>query len=124
MAASLEDASMGATRLAVYLVGLLVVVVAAWIFLTQTPVGTQIPSSLALVLILLLVGIGVMAAANSINDTRTTRRVVREGTGYVAPPVAPPRPAYERRVYDTRYAPDYVEPPVEGETVVEERRFD
>ena len=114
---------MGATRLAVYLVGLVLVVAAAWIFLTQTPVGQAIPSSIALVLILLLVGIGVMAAANSINDTRTTRRVVHDGPGYVAPPVAR-GPTYERRVYDTRYAPDYVEPPVGGETVVEERRFD
>ena len=107
---------MGATRLAIYAVGLAVVVIAAWVFLTQTPVGQAIPSSVALVLILLLVGIGIMAAANSINESRVTRRVVREGApGYVAPP------AYERRVYDTR---DYVEPPASGETVVEERRFD
>ncbi|MEA3198998.1 MAG: hypothetical protein QOE90_426 [Thermoplasmata archaeon] len=110
---------MGATRLALYLVGLVIVVVAAWVFLTQTPVGRQVPSSLALVLILLLVGIGVMAAASNINESRVTRRVVREGApGYVAPP------AYERRVYDTRYAPGYVEPPVDGETIVDERRFD
>ncbi|GEM_PF-6987637 len=108
---------MGATRLALYLLGLLIVVVAAWVFLTQTPFGRTIPASLALVLILLLVGIGVMAAANGINDTRVTRRVMRQGTA----PYPPPPATYERRVYDTRYEP---EPPVEGETVVDERRFD
>jgi uncharacterized YccA/Bax inhibitor family protein len=106
---------MGATRLALYLVGLVIVVAAAWVFLTQTPYGRAVPGSLALVLILLLVGIGVMAAANSVNDTRVTRRVVREGApGYVG----------ARRVYGTRYADDDLEPPVTGETVVDERRFD
>jgi hypothetical protein len=114
---------MGATRLAVYLIGLLLVVAAAWVFLTQTPVGRQVPASLALVLILLLVGIGVMAAANSINESRVTRRVVRDtAPGYAAPPYAPPG-YVDRRVYDTRYAPDYV-PPAEGETLVDERRYD
>ncbi|HWH09382.1 MAG TPA: hypothetical protein VNX21_09290 [Candidatus Thermoplasmatota archaeon] len=105
---------MGSARLAVYLVGLVVVVAAVWVFLTQTPVGQAIPSGVALALILLLVGIGIMASARSLNDRRSVHRVVHDGPGY-GPPVAS---AYERRTtYD---AP----PPVHGETVVEERRFD
>lgn len=103
---------MGAARLAIYLIGLLAVVAAAWILLTQTPLGDSIPSGVAIALILLIVGIGVMASAKSVNDTRTTRRVVHDGPGYVAPPPA-------GGVYDTRY-----EAPYSGETVVEERRFD
>lgn len=111
---------MGATRIAIYLMGLTLVVVAAWVFLTQTDVGRQVPAGLALALILLLVGIGVMASARSINDSRRTHRVVHESVGgSIAGP----------RVYDTRYgaAPPPVGPydrVVEGETVVEERRFD
>lgn len=117
---------MGATRIAVYLVGLALVVFAAWIFLTQTDVGRSVPAGLGLALILLLVGIGVMASAKSINDSRYTRRVVHDNVAAGGP-----------RVYDTRYGygPGYnagVPPPVapygdrivEGETIVEERRLD
>ena len=112
---------MGATRIAVYLVGLLLVVVAAWVFLTQTDVGRTVPAGVGLALILLLVGIGVMASAKSINDSRISRRVVHDTTG--------------PRVYDTRYAGPAAGPVVgpavapydrvvEGETYVEERRYD
>lgn len=113
---------MGYSRLAIHLVGLVVVVLAAWIFLTQTPVGKALPYSVALALILLLVGIGVMASASSINDARYSRRVVRDNLG--GPAVT------ERRVYNT--GPAYGttterivdQPPATGETVVEERRLD
>lgn len=105
---------MGAARIAIYLVGLALIVVAAWVFLTQTDVGRAVPAGLALAIILLIVGIGVMASARSINDSRTMHRIVHEGAtgpavypGTYAGPVGP----YDRRV-------------VEGETVVEERRFD
>jgi hypothetical protein len=109
---------MGTARLAVYLIGLLVVVAAVWVFLTQTPWGRTVPASVALALILLLVGIGVMASARSINDTRSTRRVVHDyasAPAYVdTPRYVPPAPAYETVV-----------PPVgETETVVDERRYD
>lgn len=109
---------MGAARLAVYLIGLLAVVAAAWILLTQTPLGESIPSGIAIAIILLIVGIGVMASAKSVNDSRTTRRVVHEGA--YGPAVAPP-PAAPGRVYDTRYDTAYTGP---TETVVEERRYD
>ena len=108
---------MGTSRLAVYLVGLVVVVAAVWVFLTQTPVGQAIPSGVALALILLLVGIGIMASARSLNDRRSVHRVVHDGPTVGAPPA---------RVYDTRYTryEDAAVPPAHGETVVEERRFD
>jgi peptidoglycan/LPS O-acetylase OafA/YrhL len=100
---------MGTARLAIYLVGLVVVVAGVWVLLTQTPFGRGIPASVVLAVMLLLVGIGVMAAARSINDRRSLSRVVHEG--------AP------GRVVDTRYD-TYVAPPAETETVVEERRYD
>lgn len=107
---------MGYARLALYLIGLMVVVAAAWIFLTETPIGETVPSGVAFAIILLLVGIGIMAGARSMDDTFTTRRrVVRDSDyadrpGYVAPTsttvVNPPG------AYDTT-----------RETVVEERRY-
>lgn len=106
---------MGATRIAVYLVGLLLVVAAAWVFLTQTDLGRSVPTGFAIALILLLVGIGVMASAKSINDSRYLRRVVHDA------PVPPPR------VYDTAYEARYGTAPAvppDGETIVEERRYD
>lgn len=108
---------MGASRLAVYLVGLVVVVAAVWVFLTQTPAGRAVPSGVALALILLLVGIGIMASARSLNDRRSVSRVVHDGPA-IAPPTA--------RVYDTRTTAynEPAVPPVTGETVVEERRYD
>ncbi|HEX2021945.1 MAG TPA: hypothetical protein VHH36_04485 [Candidatus Thermoplasmatota archaeon] len=108
---------MGSARLAVYLIGLLLVVGAVWVFLTQTDPGRRVPTGVALALILLLVGVGVMASAKSINDSRTTRRVVHDGptTGRVYETAPPPR----------AYAPGYVEETyAPGETVVEERRYD
>ncbi|MFA5861459.1 MAG: hypothetical protein WDA16_07160 [Candidatus Thermoplasmatota archaeon] len=112
---------MVATRLTLYLVGLVVIVAAVWVALTMTPLGRQVPSSVALVLILLVVGIGVMASARNINESRRTSHVVHDGT---MPPVA------TGRVTGTRYAPPgyveretYVEPaPVSSETIVDERR--
>lgn len=114
---------MGTTRLAIYLVGLAVVVVAAWILLTQTPLGGIIPGGVAVALILLLVGIGVMASAKSINDSRVSRRVVHNNVG---------GPVAGTRTYDTR-GPGYVErttttaaydQPAVGETYVEDRRLE
>lgn len=108
---------MGTARLAVYLIGLLVVIAGVWIFLTQTPIGRSVPPGVALALILLLVGIGVMASASNINDRRYSRRVVHD-----APPVVG-----GTRVYDTRYAPPPAEAyvgPATGETIVDERRLD
>jgi len=106
---------MAYTRLLLYLVGLLIVVAAAWIFLTQTPVGEVIPAGVALALILLLVGIGIMAGARAMDDTgyARRRRVVHDAD-YVAP-VAPAR--------TTTYHEPAV-PPTTGTTeYVEERRF-
>jgi hypothetical protein len=107
---------MGYAKLAVYLLGLIVVVAAVWIFFTQTPWGQTVPASIALVLILLLLGLGIMASARSINDRRSVSRVVREGRA--GPAVAPPA----TRVYDTRY--DATPAVVDEDTVVEERRYD
>src|SRR5438552_18315293 len=113
-----QPSSMGTARLAIYLVGLVVVVAAVWVFLTQTSVGRQVPAGLALAIILLLVGVGVMASARSINESRSTRRVVHDyGTGpaYVHRTYVPPPPAYDA------VAPP---PPADGETIVDERRYD
>lgn len=98
--------------MSIYIVGLLLVVAAAWIFLTQTPFADDVPTGVALAVILLLVGLGVMVSANALDDTFYRRRVVRDldhaggapAAGYVAP------------------ASTYV-PPRSGETVVEERRY-
>ena len=120
---------MGYTRLLVYLVGLILVVMAAWIFLTRTPLGASIPSSVALAIILLLVGIGVMASAKSINDARYSRRIVQDG-GPAVPPVNTYPGGTTTRVYDrpaTETVVDrtrVVNEPVSGETYVEERRWD
>lgn len=104
---------MGTTRLAIFLVGLVVVAVAAWTFFTQSELGRQVPFGIAIALILLLVGVGVMASARSINERSSTQRVIHEGA---AAPVVVDRRA---NVYQPTYAP-----PVEGssETRVEERR--
>lgn len=103
---------MGYARLSIYIVGLLLVVAAAWIFLTQTPIADEIPTGVAMAIILLLVGLGVMVSASAMNDTFVSRRRVSHDTGYVPPA--------------TTYVPPggtaYV-PPSSGETVVEERRF-
>lgn len=114
--------------MAIYLVGLFIVVAAAWIFLTQTPVGATIPAGVALAIILLLVGVGVMAAARAMDDGGFyRRRVVHDGPGpgYGAGYVAPATPAsrvVERETVST--APGaVVYQPGTSETVVEERRY-
>lgn len=93
---------MGYSRLAIYLVGLLLVVGAAWVFLTQTDIGQTVPAGAALAVILLLVGIGVMASAKNIRDTRETRRVVHDSGGRIDHDhVAHDRDVtYEERRYD------------------------
>lgn len=115
---------MGYTRLLVYLVGLVVVVLAAWLFLTQTPVADVLPAGVALAIVLLLVGIGIMASARSINDARYSRRVHRDDLGRAGG-------AAYTRVYDTGAPRDVVvdrarvvDEPVSGDTIVEERRWD
>lgn len=92
---------MGTARLAIYIVGLVAVVAAAWILLTQTELAAFVSSGVAIAIILLIVGIGVMASANSIRDGHRTRRVVHETA---------PGGALDRDV--------------EHETVVEERRWE
>lgn len=113
---------MSYSRLAIYLVGLVVVALALWVFLTQTAIGRSIPSGVAWALILLLVGVGIMASASSIRDSRSLHRVVHDGGPNYAVPPPPPGPAstYERR---TTYDPAY-SPPRTGETVIEDRRYD
>lgn len=101
---------MGYARLAIYLVGLLVVVGAAWVLLTQTELGEVVPGGVALAVILLLVGIGVMASAKSINDARSTRTVTYDGG---APPAGTTRHVHEETLVPERH-----------ERVVEERRYE
>jgi len=100
---------MGYARLSIYIVGLLLVVAAAWIFLTQTPIADDIPAGVALAIILLLVGLGVMVSASAMNDTFYSRRRVSHDTGPAAGPTYVPPQTYA--------------PPSSGETVVEERRY-
>ena len=116
---------MGTTRLTIYLVGLVVIVAAAWVFLTQTTLGRAIPAGIALTLILLLVGVGVMASARNINESRRTRRVTQDfaGTpGYAEPRyVVPPPPVYGA----VATQPPPVPPPSgDSETIIDERRYD
>lgn len=99
---------MGTARLAIYLVGLVAVVVAAWILLTMTPVNEFVSPGLALALILLIVGIGIMASAKSINDARVSRRVVHDTDAGAYP----------------RTGTVYEDGTVRSERVVEERRWD
>lgn len=123
---ALEAPDMAYTRSILYMVGLLIVVAAAWVFLTQTPVGDTIPASVALALILLLVGVGVMASARAMDDTfyARRRRVVHD-----ADPLAPTVPAartttYREPAYATTYREPAVPPPTSGtEEYVEERRY-
>lgn len=104
---------MGIARLAIYLIGLVVVVAAAWIFLTQTEWGQQVPGGLALALILLIVGIGVMASASQFNDRRETRRIVHDaGPAHV-------HGGRREVVHD-----DVYEPRTSSETFIDERRYD
>lgn len=117
---------MAYTRFILYMVGLLIVVAAAWIFLTQTPVGDTIPAGVALALILLLVGVGVMAGARAMDDTfyARRRRVVHD-----ADPLAPAAPAartttYHEPAHTTTYHEPVVPPKTGGtEEYVEERRY-
>lgn len=104
---------MGYTKLAIYLVGLVIVVTAAWVFLTQTGVAASIPGGVAIALILLLVGVGVMAGARSVDDRVERRRVTYDGP--TAPPPVAPR---------TERVTTYEEPVVRSGTVTEERRFE
>lgn len=117
---------MGYTKLMVYMVGLLIVVAAAWIFLTQTPLGDNVPAGVALALILLLVGVGVMAAARAMDDTfYSRRRRVTHDADYV-PPAAPAArtTTYHEPARTTTYREPTV-PPTTGGTdeFVEERRY-
>lgn len=95
---------MGLARLAVYLTGLILVVGAAWVFMTRTEVGASLPAGIALAIILLLVGIGVMASARNLNDRTETRRVVREGGPAPGAPLPGDREVVRERdvVYDER----------------------
>lgn len=113
---------MGYTRLLLYIVGLLIVVAAAWIFLTQTPVGDAVPAGVALALILLLVGVGVMAGARAMGDTTYSRRRVVHDADPVAPPPARTT-TYHEPARTTTYR-DPAPPSTGGTTeVVEERRY-
>ncbi|HUR70137.1 MAG TPA: hypothetical protein VM370_12910 [Candidatus Thermoplasmatota archaeon] len=117
---------MGFARLTLYIIGLIVVVMAAWIFLTQTPIAKTIPAGVALAIILLLVGIGVMAGARAMDDTYTTRRRVTHDADYVHGPVAPGTTAYVPPATSYQPPATVYTPPTQagGETTtIEERRF-
>lgn len=110
---------MGYTKLAIYIIGLLLVVMAAWVFLTQTPFADEIPGGVALAVILLLVGLGIMISANALNDTFYRRRVVRDAD-YGSPGAASRSTTYHEPARTTTYRdPDTTG----GETLVEERRY-
>lgn len=70
------------TRFAIYVIGLVFIIGAVWVFLTQTEFGQALPGGVALAIILLLVGIGVMASTRTLNG-HTERRVVHEDGGTV-----------------------------------------
>lgn len=96
---------MSYARIAIYLVGLALLVAAVWVFLTQTEIGQSVPAGFALAIILLIVGVGVMASARGIRESREYTRVVHDA----APPVAPGRTVeYDR----------------DGTYVEERRRYD
>lgn len=105
---------MGYAKLALYLIGLMVVVAAAWVFLTETPVREEVHPGIALAIILLLVGLGIMVGARSMDDTFVARRrVVRDSD-------------YGDGSYAPRSGATVVNPPESStsrETVVEERRY-
>ena len=115
---------MAFARLMLYMVGLLIVVAAAWIFMTQTPVGDAIPAGVALAIILLLVGVGVMAGARAMDDTfYSRRRRVTHDADYAAPPATARTTTYHEPARTTTYTQPTA-PPVGGTSeVVEERRF-
>jgi thiol:disulfide interchange protein len=108
---------MGFVRLALYIVGLLLVVAAAWVFLTQTPFADDVPAGVAIAVILLLVGLGVMVSANAIDDTVYRRRVVHDGDRAAGPRTRTTTTYDERAPYDDTLRTE------QRETYVEERRF-
>lgn len=109
---------MGYARLALYIVGLIVVVMAAWIFLTQTPIKNNVPAGVSLAIILLLVGIGVMAGARSMDDTFSYRKRVVRDADYTQGPMAP------GTTYVAPQPGNRVQPgSSSNETVIEERRY-
>ena len=112
---------MGFTRLAIYIIGLLLVVAAAWVFLTQTPFSDDIPAGVALAIILFLVGLGVMVSANALDDTFYRRRVVRDDYGSAVTPAR--STTYHEPARTTTYTEPGSVTPRTGETVVEERRY-
>lgn len=106
---------MGYTRLAIYLGGVAILVLAAWVLLTQTGIADVIPVGVVIAVMLLIVGIGVIAASRSVDDRRFTRRVVHDGS-----PMEPGRRVVHR-TYEDDVDTTYAEP---RETIVEERRYD
>jgi multisubunit Na+/H+ antiporter MnhC subunit len=88
-AADVPDLSM--MRLAVYLVGLVLVLAAVWLLLTQTAIAAFIPMTLIVVAMLLILGFGVMRGAEA------PPPAVMGGPGVVEERVVEERPVYRRR---------------------------
>lgn len=71
-----------AARLAIYVVGLLFVLAAAWVFLTQTSARASAPGGIPLAILLLVVGIGIMASTQAMARRRARRdAIVHESVG-------------------------------------------
>lgn len=59
---------MALLRLALYVIGLALVVTAAWLFTAGVPRADELSAKIALALMLLLVGIGIMASVRAFEE--------------------------------------------------------
>lgn len=64
------------TKFAVYMIGLLLVVAAGYVLLTQTGVSAYVPAGIILVALLLLLGLGIMGGSQRIDNSTPTREIV------------------------------------------------
>lgn len=67
---------MTAWRVGVYFLGLVLVLLGVWLFLTQTGISAFIPMSLVLIALLLIVGVAVMRASHVGEHAVVEREVV------------------------------------------------
>lgn len=90
--------------LAVYFVGLIVVLAAFWVLFTQTGLEEFIPMTVAIALVLLIVGIAVMASSDRFSPSRRAAvgTVVREDR-VVRDRIAPETQSYERVEEERRW---------------------
>lgn len=92
------------SSLVVYLIGLVLILAAVWVIFTQTELADYIPASVAVAVVLLIVGIAVMASSDRFATRgRTTTIEERHVSG---PPPGTPRAEYEQR--EVRYDDDWV----------------